>query len=368
MEKSICKPTLLLDEKKARKNIRRMIAKAKKSSVRFRPHFKTHQSAIVGEWFRQAGTTAITVSSVDMALYFAQQGWEDITIAFSVNLLQIDQINVLAKQISLHLLLESEESFKFLEENLAAPTKAWIKIDTGAGRTGIPAQSSEEILALAKMLAQSRNLRLSGLLTHSGNTYQATSPEQIREIYIDTVHKLSALRDLLNRAGLQPIEISIGDTPACSLVADFSGVDEIRPGNFVFYDLTQLSLGSCSQAEIAAAAGCPVVAKHPEREIIVIYGGAVHLSKQSLLQKDGTIIFGAVAAQKDRGWGSLIPEAYLTSVSQEHGIVHVPPALLQETRIGDILTILPVHSCLMVNLLRERTDNICSPPGLFKSL
>jgi len=353
MEKSICKPTLLLDEEKARKNIRRMTAKAKKSSVRFRPHFKTHQSAIVGEWFRQAGTTAITVSSVDMALYFAEQGWEDITIAFPVNLLQINQINALAKQISLHLLLESEESCKFLEENLAAPAQAWIKIDTGAGRTGIPAQSSTKVLALAKLLVRSRNLRLSGLLAHSGHTYRASSPGQIREIHIDTVHKLNALRDVLNRAGLQSLEISIGDTPACSLVADFSGVDEIRPGNFVFYDLTQLSLGSCSQEEIAAAAACPVVAKHPERDIIVIYGGAVHLSKESLLQRDGTTIFGAVAAQKDHGWGSLIPGGYLTSVSQEHGIVHSPPSLLQEARIGDILTILPVHSCLMANLLRE---------------
>ncbi|MBA7481007.1 MAG: alanine racemase [Spirochaeta sp.] len=353
MEKRICKPTLLLDEEKARKNISRMAAKAKKSKVRFRPHFKTHQSAMVAEWFRQAGTAAITVSSVDMALYFAQQGWKDITIAFPVNLLQIDQINALTKQVSLHLLLESEESFNFLKENIAAPTRAWIKIDTGYGRTGIPAGSSEKVLALAKMLANSRNLRLSGLLAHSGNTYEASSPEQIRQIYNDTVHKLNALRDTLNSAGLQPIEISVGDTPACSLVADFSGVDEIRPGNFVFYDLTQLSLGSCSQEEIAVAAACPVVAKHPERDSIVIYGGAVHLSKQSLLQRDGTAIFGAVAARGEKGWGSLIPEAYLKSISQEHGIVHAPPALLQETRIGDILTIIPVHSCLMVNLLRD---------------
>jgi len=284
---------------------------------------------------------------------FAQQGWKDITIAFPVNLLQIDQINALAKQISLHLLLESEESFKFLEENLATPTQAWIKIDTGYGRTGIPARSSEKVLALAKMLAHSRNLRLSGLLAHSGNTYDASSPEEIRQIYLDSVHKLNSLRDLLNGAGMQSIEISIGDTPACSLMTDFSGVDEIRPGNFVFYDLTQLSLGSCSQEEIAVAAACPVVAKHPERDSIVIYGGAVHLSKQSLLQQDGTTIFGAVAARGDNGWGSLIPEVYLTSVSQEHGIVHAPPALLQETRIGDILTIIPVHSCLMVNLLRD---------------
>jgi D-serine deaminase-like pyridoxal phosphate-dependent protein len=78
-------PTLLLDEGRARRNIFRMADKAASNQVRFRPHFKTHQSAAVGEWFRDVGVTAITVSSVEMARYFAAHGWNDITFAFPVN-------------------------------------------------------------------------------------------------------------------------------------------------------------------------------------------------------------------------------------------------------------------------------------------
>ena len=73
---------------------------------------------------------------------------------------------------------------------------------------------------------------------------------------------------------------SYGDTPSCSLADNFEGFDEIRPGNFVYYDVMQYHIGSCSLDEIAVAVACPVVAIHPERNEVVIYGGAVHFSKE----------------------------------------------------------------------------------------
>src|SRR6476620_10300974 len=91
--KQITRPTLLLDEARCRRNIERMASKARRSNVRFRPHFKTHQSAQIGEWFREAGVNAITVSSVKMAEYFASHGWDDITIAFPANWREIEAIN-----------------------------------------------------------------------------------------------------------------------------------------------------------------------------------------------------------------------------------------------------------------------------------
>ncbi len=83
------KPTLILDESRARRNLARMAAKARQQGVRFRPHFKTHQSVEMGGWFREEGVSSITVSSVDMAVYFAQAGWDDILIAFTANPRQV---------------------------------------------------------------------------------------------------------------------------------------------------------------------------------------------------------------------------------------------------------------------------------------
>jgi len=358
-QSTIDKPTLIVDEKKARANIRRMALKAGAGKVRFRPHFKTHQSAEVGEWFRAEGVEAITVSSVDMAEYFASSGWQDITIAFPVNLRQLAALDSLAGRVHLGLLVEAEEVASRLEENLTAPADVWIKIDTGYGRTGIPAKRTEEVLALARRLESSRRLSLRGLLTHSGHSYHAASVAEILDIYDDTVTKLTSLRRELKEKGLPgTLELSVGDTPCCSLVEDLSAVDEIRPGNFVYYDLSQLVLGACIQEQIAAAVACPVVARHEERGTLVIYGGAVHFSMQALHVPDGREIYGqaAAAGPEGRSWGDLIPEAYLVSVSQEHGVLRAPPELLRSTRVGDLLVILPVHSCLAADLLRRGTS------------
>lgn len=349
---TLTRPTLLLDEARCRGNIRRMAEKAKRSGVRFRPHFKTHQSAMIGEWFRPHGVTAITVSSVGMAQYFAAHGWDDITIAFPVNLREINAINTLARTLRLGLLLESFEAIRFLAGHLRAPVDVWLKADVGAQRTGIPVDNHATFIALAHEIAKSLNLHLRGVLTHAGQTYHAASPDMARQIYGEGVQKLSALQTALQQAGFAPIGLSWGDTPSCSLVDDLSGLDEIRPGNFVLYDAMQLQLGVCREEDLAAAVTCPVVALHPERNQAVLYGGAIHLSKDTF-PMGGTPRYGLLALPGKDGWGKLIPGASVTSLSQEHGVATLPPEILSGLRVGDLLIVIPAHSCLAVNLFTE---------------
>src|SRR5512147_1045773 len=103
-----------------------MAEKARANHVRFRPHFKTHQSAQIGAWFREFGVEAITVSSVTMADYFAASGWNDITIAFSVNWREIEATNRLAASNHLGLLVDSVETAQMLAQQLAHPADAWL--------------------------------------------------------------------------------------------------------------------------------------------------------------------------------------------------------------------------------------------------
>ena len=127
----IVRPTLLLDEIKCKANIRRMTDKAKRSGVEFRPHFKTHQSHTVGRWFREAGVTKCTVSSIRMASYFAADGWNDITVAFPLNFLEANEINRLAGTIRLNLCIVSASALKGLLKNLKHPVKCFIEADCG---------------------------------------------------------------------------------------------------------------------------------------------------------------------------------------------------------------------------------------------
>jgi D-serine deaminase-like pyridoxal phosphate-dependent protein len=354
----IIKPTLIIDKEKTVRNIQRMKEKVDKSgNIRFRPHFKTHQSAEVGEWFRESGVTAITVSSADMASYFAQHGWKDITIAILVNKHEIETVNHMAKKIDLGLLVDSAETASFLHQHLEETVKVnvWIKIDTGYHRTGIEWDQTEKILSTAREIQKSPKLHFQGLLTHTGHSYDAGSVAELKQIYHDTVTKMNEAGDHLKANGFSEVEISIGDTPTCSVIDEFYSIHEVRCGNFVFYDVMQLYLGSCRQEDISAAVACPVIARYPRRNEIAVFGGAVHLSKDYVTGEKGQKIYGLPALPRTNGpaWGPVIEDTYVSSVSQEHGIIKTTKEFLQQIKVGDILMILPVHSCLTANLAKQ---------------
>ncbi len=349
----ITQPTLFVNKNQVMKNIEKMVKKARDSKVLFRPHFKTHNSADIGKWFKEFGVAAITVSSVDMAEYFADNGWADITIAFSVNIRQIDRINTLAKKIKLGLLVESHEVVEFLAKNLESPVDIWIKIDTDYHRTGIYWDNEAVLSKLLRKIREFQNLNFVGFLTHSGHSYHSKNKCEIEEVYADTILKLKNIQERMFLQGFPSVKLSIGDTPTCSVITDFSEVDEIRPGNFVFYDVMQLELGTCEESEIAVALACPIVAKHEDRNEIVLYGGAIHLSKDVIYREDKNHTYGRIALPEGKGWGKSLEDTYLKSISQEHGIVKTTPEIIKKVHIGDLLYILPVHSCLTANAMKK---------------
>lgn len=344
----ITTPTLLIDRQRAMANIAFMTEKARQQKIRFRPHFKTHQSAQIGEWFRTAGVEAITVSSLEMAAYFARHGWADILVAFTVNLRQLAVINELAVRIRLGLLLESIESLEALGRGLNAPIDAWIKIDSGSGRTGILWQDGEQVMAVIEAARRMPNLRLRGLLTHAGATYRQGSAAEVVRCYQESNLRMNELRARLEEANLPGLEVSVGDTPGCTLSPDLGRVDEIRPGNFVYYDAQMLRLGVCDESRVAAVLACPVVALHPPRNEVVVYGGAVHLSKDSL-ELDGKVWYGQVVELREQGWSSRIPRAGVERLSQEHGILHIPAPDFERFQVGGLAGIIPAHVCLAVS-------------------
>ena len=347
----IKRPTLLLDKIKCMKNIENMIGRAKRCKLSFRPHFKTHQSAEVGEWFRELGVDKITVSSLEMAQYFADNNWQDITVAMPINLREMDIIDELAGKITLNILVESAESIHHLEAELNNKVNAYIKVDTGYRRTGIATADTESIQNLLNYIKVSTRIEFKGFLAHSGHNYNAANADEIHKNHKQAVLGLNELKDVF-RSQFPELEVSLGDTPACSISDEFFGIDEIRPGNFVFYDIMQFVLGSCEEDEIAVAMVCPIVAKHADRNEIVIYGGGVHFSKEYLEADDeGTKLFGSLVNIKPDGWSPIMSGGFLANLSQEHGIIKCNEDFFNAFQVGDLIGILPIHSCMTANLM-----------------
>ncbi|TJY36517.1 alanine racemase [Pontimicrobium aquaticum] len=347
----ISKPTLLLDEHKCKANITFMAERAKQFNVELRPHFKTHQSLEIGRWFKDVGVTKITTSSLDMANYFSKE-WNDITVAFPVNILEIDTINNLASSITLNVLIESETSLKFLKKHLQHPVNFYIKINIGNNRAGLLHYDTESIDALLKTSKNSDKLNFIGFLGHAGQTYKCRSKTDIISVHEEAKKKLVSLKNQY-KSHYPNIIASYGDTPSCSVAENFDGIDEIRPGNYAFYDIMQVQIGSCNVNDIAVALECPIVGIHPKQSEVVIYGGGIHLSKDRMEDDAFGTIYGNVAQKSDNGWNKLIANTYVRGISQEHGIVKVPESDLHHYTVGDTLLVLPVHSCMTADLMKR---------------
>jgi D-serine deaminase-like pyridoxal phosphate-dependent protein len=340
----IQKPTLVINKDKVLSNLRFMILKAQSSGAELHPHYKTHQSTEVGFWALGEGIDKITVSSVTMAEKFIEQANSEITIAFPINRLEIDSINRLAQRCKLILTVCSESSVLFLDKHLEHSAGISIKIDTGYGRAGILPEQNSIIEDIIQAVNTSDKLNLHSFMAHSGHNYHTDETAIILDNHKKTVEQLDRLKKTYS------LKTSLGDTPACTLADNFGNTDILRPGNFFYYDLMQYRKSVCKIDDIAVSVMCPAVSKVPHRNEIILYGGAVHFSKEYLEMPNGEKNFGQPVIRKPKESG--IPDGtYLRALSQEHGILKCSKEFFNSVEEGDVLEILPIHSCLTANLL-----------------
>lgn len=151
---------------------------------------------------------------------------------------------------------------------------------------------------------------------------------------------MAEFADRLRSEGITVPAVSVGSTPALSAVERLDGVTEVRPGNYCFYDFTQVTLGSCGVRDCAVTVLASVVSCRPGGGCSVVDAGALALSKDTGPDRPGRSSMGEVFL--DYAAGTLDPEARLVSLSQEHGILSVPRP------VGSRVRILPNHSCLTV--------------------
>lgn len=351
-------PTLLIDTEKAKRNIARMARKAASAGCSFRPHFKTHQSVEIGEWYKAHGVNRIAVSSLRMAEKFAKAGWEDILVAIPVNIAEIDRINELAKGLKLGIVVECDIAIAMLCRDLKQAVDLFIEVDTGYHRTGIEWDDFGGIDRSLDRIKEDELITFKGIMTHAGNTYKCAGEDRdenrknILGIHADSLNKLRKIKERYQDEYPDMI-ISYGDTPSCTLADEFGPANEIRPGNFIFYDLMMEQMGVCKAKDIAIAMACPVIGVISKRHEVAICGGGVHFSKESLMISESRV-FGRMVQNFSWGWGDIIPDATIIGLSQEHGLIRVEnPVAFSRIGIGDILTFLPVHSCLTANSMGQ---------------
>jgi len=329
-------PALILDLDKVEANIERMAAKADRLGVALRPHLKTHKSARVAALQLARSQAGATVATLEEARYFAAHGCSDLTWAFPVILSRLDELRRLASEITLRVVVDSPEAVAALE-GLGVPLHVWLKIDCGYHRCGVDPESNET-LSLAGRLKSCPHLTFDGILSHSGHAYDAASPELARRVADAERDIMVACAERLRRSEIEVGAVSVGSTPAMTAIESLDGIDEIRPGNYVFFDYTQVRLGSCGVADCAVTVLASVVSSSSGHA--VVDAGALALSKDPGPARETGRTLGEIFL--DYETARLSDGLRLTALSQEHG------KLSLSRPIGERLRILPNHSCLTV--------------------
>jgi len=343
----IASPTLLIDEKITRTNLKKMADKAEALGKKLVPHWKTAQSRIVGNWAKDCGIREVTASSISLAEYLCGQGWDCIHIAFPFNIREIPRLNRIAAAQGISVQVVNAATAKALAEGLTERVEFFVELDAGYGRTGIQATQEAELEAILTQANGSEFLKFKGFYIHPGHTYYGKDTDKIHLESQEALAKMKA--KYLHR--YPNLVTRLGDTPGCAVRSEFGEVDELGPGNFVFFDLMQVQLGSCTKEEIAVCLAVPVVDILKDRKEILIHGGGVHLAKDVLINEDGSKNFGEIVLLHENGWSIPSHRSFVKSISQEHGIVQASDELLASVQVGDLLGVLPVHSCMTADCM-----------------
>lgn len=347
----ISRPTLVVDVEKVRSNIQRIKDKVCALNIEFRPHFKTHQSTFIGNIFKDFGVKKIAVSSLRMAYYFLKSNWNDILIAFPLNLREIDEVLKLSSLIDLSITISDLYSLEFLDRILTTKVNVFLEFDVDYYRSGFDYKDYPTIEKVARFLNHSKHINFKGILAHNGLAYAANSMEGVIETNKNFIEKIIYLKAYFSEKGF-PLIATVGDTPSVSICNDFAGIDELRPGNFVFYDVMQLNIGSCGIDNIAVCAFLPIVSINHKTNQIICYGGTTSLSND-FIEMDGIRIYGLVVPVNENGWLKPFEDTFVSKLTQEHCVISSKEDIVSKFKPGDLIGILPIHSCLTADAMKS---------------
>ena len=338
-------PSLVLDIAKVKRNAERMSRRIKKFGADLRPHIKTHKCIEVARIQTAGHSGAVTVSTLAEARAFAANGFSQITYAIPIESGKFDEAIEISRDCELSLITDDID----VPDQLNAAAKQanvilnlFLKVDCGYHRCGVE-PTTHEATEIPRRISNASNLRFAGILTHAGHSYNCQAKPELLAL---AKHERDLMADfgeaLRKEVGQVPI-VSIGSTPTITSVDHLDGIDEVRPGNYIFFDAFQATLGSCSFDDCALTVLASVVHRDRDRRKVIIDAGAIALSKDR----------GPVGLNPDCGYGKVLDLAgkdldlTVSEMSQEHGVIIAKDEnVFDRLRIGSRVRVLANHSCL----------------------
>jgi D-serine deaminase-like pyridoxal phosphate-dependent protein len=341
-------PAAIVSLPRMQHNIARMQARADALGVRLRPHVKTTKCAEVVAAQRAAGAQGITVSTLKEAEQFFAQGITDILYAVGMAQHRLPQALALRQRgCALQILTDSVEGARAIAEFGRAQGHAFdvlVEIDTDGHRSGIA--PDDALLLEVGGLLHAAGMRLLGVLTHAGSSYELDDPVALAALAEQERAGCVRAAERLRAAGLPCPVVSVGSTPTALEAAALEGVTELRAGVYVFFDLVMHNVGVCREDELALSVLTTVIGHQADKGWAIVDAGWMAMSRDR----------GTARQRRDYGYGQVctldgapIAGYLLSGANQEHGIVSCAdgpdPAIAARFPVGTRLRIWPNHAC-----------------------
>jgi D-serine deaminase-like pyridoxal phosphate-dependent protein len=334
-------PAMVVDEEILHQNIAEMAAWAASLGVNLRPHMKTHKTPQIARLQRAAGAVGATVAKLGEAEVFVDQAdIDDVLIAYPiVGAPKIARLLALMERAHITVSLDSRTAAEALSHAMANADRTldvYVEVNTGQDRAGM--RAGEEAVALALKLARLPGLNVVGVLTHEGHA-GASAPETIEATAIAAGQALVDTANAMRARGIDIRHVSVGSTPSSPYTPTVPGVTEMRPGTYVFYDNSIFRHGRIGPERCAARIAATVVSRPaPDRAIVDAGSKALALDPSPSHPGQGYVVGH--------------PAATIARVSEEHGVVLLPPGE-NGFAVGDRVEIIPNHVCPTINLTDE---------------
>jgi len=331
-------PSLIIDLPTVKRNIARMHGYVREHNLAIRPHTKTHKSQRMARLQLDAGAKGLTVAKAGEAISMAEV-CDDIFVAYpALDPWRREHLATLARRCTVRVGFDSADAAQMIGEAAHAADAtigALVDLDVGHHRTGV--QSPAAALDLARAVAKTRGLRFDGIMFYPGHLKHPL--EEQAKLIVPIAAMVKETLDLLRKDGLEAKIVSGGSTPAAYQSHLIPGQTEIRPGTYIFNDMSTVSINQVTVDDCAARMTCTVISTAVPGKFVIDAGS------KSLTQDRRTI------DPDTAGFGHVVeyPDATIVRLTEEHGEVQLGPSS-RTPKVGERVHVVPNHICPCVNL------------------
>ena len=300
-------------------------------------------------------TGPIAVSTLKEARYFSENGVRDIQYAVGIVPDKLEHVaEIQSSGSKIYLITDNVEVARAIDAKGAALNTNFhvqVEIDCGENRSGVYSES-DAMMEIVKIIDQSSHATFSGVMTHAGHSYGCGSIEAIEEIAETERAAAVTAAERVRKQGIACPVVSVGSTPTALYARSLAGVSEVRPGVYMFGDMFQAQINSCSVSDLAVSVLAEVNSHRPSLNRLLVNAGALALSKdQSTENSPNNVGFGLVA----NGFGEPFdPQLKVSRVYQEHGLVELSAGhSLADLPIGERVRIYPNHVCMTAAMYNQ---------------